>query len=64
MKAYEKLFLKILQKCLKVTARGCFAGSTSLAYIYNRPLDHLHRNYACDIRDHADHSLRSCRPYQ
>ena len=49
MNPHEKLFLKLFQKCLKVTARGCFTGATSLAYICHCPLDHLLRNYACDI---------------
>ena len=69
MKTHEKLFLKLLQKGLKVTARGCFAGSTSLAYICRRPSDHLHWNYAYDIlngffefKDGSRHSLLDLYP--
>ncbi len=69
MKNYENLCLKLLQKCLKVTARGCFAGSTSLAYILHRPLDHLLWKYACDIlngsfefKDGSRHSLLDLYP--
>ena len=51
MKALEKLFLKLLEKCLEVTTGGCFAGLTSLADICHRFLDHLLWNCAPDVLD-------------